>query len=81
MNEAETEEESILRELAYHIELQQAEYARSGIPLGEADRLAHIAFGGLLQTKEACLEAVRTANGSRRLWYRLSWLYKCLRSA
>ena len=44
-------------ELRFHIEAYAEDLVRSGVPRGEAARLARIEFGGIEQAKEECRDA------------------------
>ena len=47
-------------ELRDHIERQVADYVQAGLTEAEARRRAHVAFGGVDQTKESCRDVRRT---------------------
>src|SRR5688572_9995035 len=50
-------ESELEAELRDHIARETEKYVRSGMPRAEAERKAHLAFGGVEQTKEASRDA------------------------
>ncbi len=55
------QDRDLAREIATHIEMEREHLMRQGIPRTEAERLAHVAFGGV----QRYVEAVRDMRGAR----------------
>ena len=73
-----TVERELDEEMRFHIDMETAKHARSGLSPGEARRRAAIAFGGLEEHKEAMREG-RGGRGLERLVYDLRFTFRQLR--
>ena len=75
-----TVERELEEEMRFHMDMETARQARSGLSPGEARRRAAIAFGGLEEHKEAMREG-RGARGLERLAYDLRFAFRQLSKA